>query len=601
MPAAPTTYGSFVSLHTQQYTHIDHKKKGILVTTLALCALFLVAAVVHFGQVPTESAATSLASHTASFTIYESRKDSKQWFGRKQAGSLVGVSDEKKRKTIDISVDPRKKKQAITGFGGAFTDAAAYNIQTMSQTKQNEIFNAYFGSPETSLGYTLCRSHINSVDFSLESYTCDDVAGDYNLSHFKCEHDEKIQIPFIKHALKVHNAQPKKNRDPFRLFLSPWSPPAWMKSNGKMDGSGEQGLIADPKVHQAWAAYLSKFISFYEKHGIDIWGMTVQNEPANNAPWEACVYTKESMRDFIKDFLGPQLKQDHPKLKLMIWDHNRDLIVDWAKCILEDSKAAQYVSGTGFHWYAENSPSLTDYDHLDKTLAIDDSKFILSTEATYCPGTILGDWGRGEAYGWDMINSLKHGSVGWVDWNLVLDMKGGPNHANNLCDAPILVDAATQSIHYQPMFAFIGHFSKYVRPGAVQIGLTQSSKLHCRHQPYVSDYRQVCQSIDWACANGVKCDPHECTNSTWQKLADNVFDQWYQSHLSEGPYACHFDGAASIEGVQSVAFRNHDDTIAVVVLNVGEQPQHLELNIHGVGEVRTEISARSIQTIVVEI
>lgn len=183
------------------------------------------------------------------------------------------------------------------------------------------MIDLYFG--KNGIGFTLGRIHINSCDFSLESYSFDDVPEDYDLAYFddNVTHDTEQIIPFIKLAMEA-------SPDPIKLLASPWSPPAWMKvpvnGNQSMTGSSTpNGLRADPRVQQSWAKYISKFISSYETHGVPVWAITPQNEPEFAAPWEACAYNSSFESAFINSYLGPTVKGDHPLVLILAYDHNK--------------------------------------------------------------------------------------------------------------------------------------------------------------------------------------------------------------------------------------------------------------------------------------
>lgn len=385
--------------------------------------------------------------------------------------------------TITLEVDSEAKYQEILGFGGAFTEAAAYMFSQMSEENKNAIIRAYFGDKSDATGSTLIdgtsgdavqldsikysvgRVPVHSCDFSLESYSFDDNDGDFNLTSFNISRNYEWLIPMLKQSLAASDME-------IRLFASPWSPPAWMKSNGQMTGSDLPCLKGGDEYLESWALYLSKFITAHENEGIPFWGMTVQNEPEFDAPWEACTYTPEEERDFIINQLGPRMKADHPDLQIMIYDHNKDDIVTWAETILSDPEAASYVAGTAFHWY-----SGFQFENLETTHEMFPDKFLLASEATNCPGVALGDWSRGEVYGFDIIGDLNSWSAGWVDWNLVLDMEGGPNHLQNYCDAAFVVDVEDQIVYVQPMFYYLGQLSKFVPPGSIRIETNLSDTL----------------------------------------------------------------------------------------------------------------------------
>lgn len=354
--------------------------------------------------------------------------------------------------TPAITIDPRKRFQKMEGFGGAFTESAAVTWQKLPAEKQAEVMRAYF-DPHNGLGYTMGRTHINSCDFALGNYAYDEVAGDFSLKHFSIARDRAALLPMLKEALRLSGG--------LKLFASPWSPPAWMKTNKQMNGGGR--LL--PECRDVWARYYCRYIREYEKEGIPFWGLSVQNEPEAGQSWDSCLYTAEEERDFVRDYLGPTLqKEGLGHLNLMIWDHNRDAIYDRARVVYDDPQAAQYVWGTAFHWYMG--------DHFDNLTALHEAfpdKRLLFSEGCQEGGPHPGEWGVGERYGRSLINNLNRWTVAWVDWNLVLDERGGPNHVGNYCSAPILVDTRTGEPLYQSSFYYLGHFSRYIRPGAERI------------------------------------------------------------------------------------------------------------------------------------
>ena len=215
---------------------------------------------------------------------------------------------------VCVFVDPSKTFQTIVGIGGALTDASAEVFAKLDKEHQQQFMKAYF-NPETGIGYTLGRTNIHSCDFSSDSYTY--IAdNDTELKSFSVQHDRQYRIPFIKQAIAAAGGH-------LTMFASPWSPPAWMKDNNDMLHGGK--LLA--KYRRAWANYYVKFMNAYEKEGIPIWGLTVQNEPMAKQTWESCMYTAEEERDFIKQYLGPTLqKSGMSGKKLIAWDHNRDLV-----------------------------------------------------------------------------------------------------------------------------------------------------------------------------------------------------------------------------------------------------------------------------------
>jgi glucosylceramidase len=365
---------------------------------------------------------------------------------------------------IAIFVNPEKRFQRFLGIGGALTDASAEVFAQLPEDRQDELLKAYF-DPVEGLGYTLARTTIHSSDFSSASYTYIED-GDEGLATFSIEHDREHRIPLIKRAIETAGGE-------LTLYASPWSPPAFMKSNGDMLHGGR--LL--PKYYDAWARYFARFIQAYEAEGIPIWGVTIQNEPMATQTWESCIFTAEEERDFLKNHLGPVLeRQGLGDKKIVIWDHNRDLIVHRVDTILGDAEAASYVWGVGYHWYEAWTGGEPMHENLRIVRDAYPDKPLLFTEgtpATFVPGDYQ-NWPNAERYGRDMINDFNVGTVGWTDWNILLDETGGPNHVGNFCVAPIHADTRTGELIYTPSYYYLGHFSRFIRPGAERISTSSS-------------------------------------------------------------------------------------------------------------------------------
>jgi glucosylceramidase len=411
-----------------------------------------------------------------------------------------------------VFVDATKRFQTFLGIGGALTDAAAETYAKLPEAKRREFIKAYY-DPKEGIGYTLARTNIHSCDFSSDSYTY--VAeGDAELKTFSIDHDRQYRIPLIKDAMAAAGGQ-------LTLFASPWSPPAWMKDNHDMLHGGK----LKPEFADAWARYFVKFVQAYEAAGIPVWGLTVQNEPMAIQKWESCFFTAEEERDFVRDHLGPMLARSSlSSRKLIVWDHNRTLMYERARVMLDDPAAAKYVWGVGFHWYVNDS-----YDNVRLVKEAYPATHVLLTEACLYPWdrAKMSEWHWGESYGTALIRDLNNGAEGWTDWNILLDETGGPNHVQNYCYAPVHADTRTGELLFMNSFHYIGHFSKFIRPGA----------------------RRIVSS-------------------------------------------------ATIDTLQTTAFRNADGSIAVVVLNTTDQDQPFTLKLDG-GVAATTSPAHSIVTLVV--
>jgi len=365
---------------------------------------------------------------------------------------------------ICVFVDPGKRAQTILGIGGALTDSSAETFAKIPAAKQKEVLDAYY-DPNKGIRYTLGRTNIHSCDFSSRSYTYV-TEGDKALSSFSVNHDKQYRIPFIKRVIAATGGR-------LTLFASPWSPPAFMKTNNDILHGGK----LKPEFYQSWANYYTKFIKAYEREGIPIWGITIQNEPMATQTWESCIYTGEEERDFLKNFLGPTMKRAGlGDKKILGWDHNRDLIYQRASTLLKDPEAARYLWGIAFHWYEPWSGGQMMFDNVKLVHETFPDKPLLFTEGTpasYDTARVK-DWSLGEHYGYSMINDFNSGAVGWTDWNVLLDEQGGPNHVGNFCFAPIHADTRTGELTYTNSYYYIGHFSKFVRPAARRIACSPS-------------------------------------------------------------------------------------------------------------------------------
>ncbi len=388
-----------------------------------------------------------------------------------------------------IKILPEQKFQTITGFGGSFTQSSAHLLNGLSKEKRKEVIDAYFS--DEGARYSLTRTHMNSCDFSTEQYFYAPVADDMNLDSFSIEHDRGDIIPFIKEAMAVSS-------DGFNIISSPWTAPPWMKDNNHHVG----GKLL-PKYYEPWALFYSKYLDAYKAEGIDIWGLTVVNEPHGNGNnWESMHFSPKEMTDFVRDYMGPQLEKDGHDVKILGYDQNRAGIKEWVDEMYKDEASSKYYSGTAIHWYEstyEVFPEDLQYAHnkapnkylIETEGCVDsevpkwkDDNWYWSKEAT--------DWGWDWAtekdkylhpkyapvnrYARDIIGCLNNWVDGWIDWNMLLDKQGGPNWFKNWCVAPVLVDTETDEVYYTPIYYTMAHFSKFIRPGALRIGMETDDK-----------------------------------------------------------------------------------------------------------------------------
>jgi glucosylceramidase len=429
--------------------------------TTKLLPAALLAAAVGLAPAAAQTSASTYSAAGKKVQVFTTAQGTSQRLAPGAALSFAAAAQPVETQ-VCVFVDPSHQFQTLLGIGGALTDASAETFAKLPKAQQQELLQAYY-SPSQGIGYSLARTNIGSCDFSSDTYTYI-AENDASLKSFNVKHDEQYKIPLIKQATAAAGGK-------LPLFVSPWSPPAFMKTNHDLLKGGK--LL--PQFRQSWADYYVKFIQTYEKMGMPIWGLSVQNEPMATQKWESCIFTGEEERDFIKEYLGPTLaKGGLGGKKLIAWDHNRDLIQQRASTVLDDPAAAKYVWGIGYHWYETWTTSGMLFDNVRRVHETYPNTNLMVTEA--CIENFkfeqVNEWRLGERYGHSMINDFNAGTVGWTDWNILLDETGGPNHVGNFCFAPIIADTKAGKLIYTNAYYYIGHFSKFIRPGAKRIGTT---------------------------------------------------------------------------------------------------------------------------------
>lgn len=361
-----------------------------------------------------------------------------------------------------INIFPERRYQEVLGFGGAFTEASAYNYSKMDDEKKQQVIEAFFDK-EKGLGYNFCRTHIHSCDFSLEKYTYVEE-NDTELNTFSIEQDYKYTIPFIKKALV--------NSKEMILFASPWSPPAWMKSNQDMCKGGR---LLD-EYYKVWADYMVRYIKEYEKEGITFRAITVENEPGMPQAWESCVYTAEEEAKFAHEYLRPALDEaGYEEIKIMIWDFNKEFLYERVRDSFQVPGVKEDVWGIAYHWYAGDH-----FLSMDMVHEMYPEKPMILTEAGL--GGARGEarsgaystWENAEIYSRELIEGFNHHMAAAVEWNLILDENGGPYHDRPTggCKAPVIYNSETEELSIQPVYYATAQFSRFIQRGAVRLGTT---------------------------------------------------------------------------------------------------------------------------------
>jgi len=427
-----------------------------------------------------------------------------------------------------IHVRPDIIKQTLHGIGTSFTESSAFVLAHLSEDKRREVMNHIYGEQGAnfSLARTVIGATDFSVE---GGFSYDDVKDDKRLDHFSIAPDidgfsEKeypgIQdnafdvLPMIKQAIAIKDKQ--KDTD-LKIIASAWTAPAWMKDiedwydpGRKENGYQGTGGVLKSGYEQYYADYLIKYLEHYKNQGVNIWSITPVNEPGgNNGQWESMHFSAESQNDFIKNHLGPALHQSNNKdVKLLMYDHNREQLEHWAQVLYNDTETSRYLYGAAVHWY--ESTYKVHEDVFDRVYTAFPDKAIIHTEGTIddlgkeAPPGITdpvrfkeSGWFDNDTFWWNanatdwaysatwegvnaedhpvytpvhryarnIIVSLNHWVSGWIDWNIVLDKDGGPNHVGNYCGAPIMIDTDTGHVYYTPIFYVLSQFSRTIRPG----------------------------------------------------------------------------------------------------------------------------------------
>ena len=426
-----------------------------------------------------------------------------------------------------VVVSPGIVKQTIVGIGSSFTESSAFVLAHLEPAARSEVMDKIFS--EQGANFSLTRTTIGSTDFSVEGkYSYADEPGDSSLEQFSLAvdkdgfatskypgiRDESFDLlPMIKEARSIKNRQDDSE---LRIVASAWTAPPWMKDTNEwfIPGSPEnnfQGTGGElkPEHVQTYADYLVLYLGAYRAEGVDIWGLTPVNEPhGNSGNWESMHFTPETQNEFIKRNLAPALKENSfGDVKVLIYDQNRDDLEHWADEIFGDPETAPDVYGAAVHWYS--STYKVHEDVFERVHEKFPGFSIIHTEGTIddlgkdAPGGI-GDpekfkesnWFNNDEFWWNdnatdwaytadwapnnedhpvyapvhryarnIIVSLNHWMEGWIDWNVVLDHNGGPNHAGNFCGAPIMIDTDTGQVYYTPIYYVLAQLSRTIRPG----------------------------------------------------------------------------------------------------------------------------------------
>lgn len=367
-----------------------------------------------------------------------------------------------------VNLFPELTEQEIEGFGGAFTEAAAHNYAGLNTAGQKAVIDGYYSAQ--GLNYNMGRIPIHSCDFALGNYTYIEE-GDQELKSFSVAHDEKEVLPLIMAAVGQAGGE-------LEFMCAPWSPPAFMKDNHDMNHGGH--LL--PEYRESWAEYYVKFIKEYQKRGIKIRFLTVQNEPQAVQTWDSCIYSSAEEGNFIVNYLAPALKRAGLNdVEIFIWDHNKESAYQRVRETFLVPDCREQVKGAAVHWYTG--------DHFEAISAV--RKAYPELKVFFTEGCVeysrfadSGEVQKAEMYAHDILGNLKAGCSAILDWNLLLDENGGPNHVGNFCAAPMMCDGQGK-VEKRLSYYYIGHFSKYIHKKARRI-LTSSYTDRLEHIAFLN-------------------------------------------------------------------------------------------------------------------
>lgn len=384
-------------------------------------------------------------------TTYRNRK-----FAQAEAVKRFCLNDSVENEVLNVH--PDVCYQTFEGFGGTFTEAACYLMAKAGEAAAREVLEAYYG--QDGLRYTHGRLHLDSADAALGNYSAMDDPNDLELESFSLARDEQYIIPAVLAAQEVAGRK-------LKLMISPWSPPPFMKTNGMKNFGGK----LRPEYRALWARYMGRYVLEYRKRGIDFSMISLQNEPKAVQTWDSCVYTAEEEREFLRSHLGPELRrQGLGHVQILIWDHNKERALERAQEVIADEEMRQLVSGVAVHWYSGDH-----FEALEMLRRLFPEKRLVFSEGCveYSKFNDGDQLRSARMYAREIIGDLNAGADAFIHWSLVFDPQGGPNHAGNLCEAPIFCDWENGKLIYTLPYYYIGHFSRFIRPGAVRIGFSR--------------------------------------------------------------------------------------------------------------------------------
>lgn len=392
-----------------------------------------------------------------------------QWVQTTQAKPWQTMSYVKESKADStIVIDVTKKFQKVDGIGGCFNEMGWEAMQKLSATQQNEILQSLFNTV-SGCGFNMCRMPIGASDYALDWYSHNENSGDYKMEKFSIDRDKKYLLPYIKAAQKI--------RPDLRIWASPWSPPSWMKLNnsyrcvlrpetgyawGKMNEYRSVcEIMHDSTTLSSYTLYFSKFLQAYKKEGVNVYAIHVQNEPDGCQPFPSCIWNGSQLRDYVKNYMGPFFKANHPDIEIWLGTINSGNYEEYTAKVLNDKQAAQYITGVGYQWDGKRAIAQAYKNHPDKKL--------MQTENECGDGK--NSWDYAEYVQGLIKHYFENGVESYLYWNMTLP-QGGVSTWGWKQNSMITIDTTAKTFTYAPEFYVMKHLSAFVKKGYQRVSVS---------------------------------------------------------------------------------------------------------------------------------
>jgi O-glycosyl hydrolase len=347
-----------------------------------------------------------------------------------------------------LVVDAGRRYQKIVGFGGAFNERGWLALQSLSAGQRRDILLALFDD-STGAGYSLVRTPIGASDYALNAYSLDETPGDVSMRDFSIDRDRTLLIPYIQAAREIAPS--------LTVWASPWSAPAWMKTNNSMTHGGSLIAAYEP----AYARYLAAYVQAYAASGIPIRAISVQNEPTQGPAYPSMVMPASQMAEFVGNYLAPLFSTLGLHTAIRVNEEPTRARWDYTLQVIANPAVRKAVAGSDLHGYHGSSADLLRLHNAAPGLDIWQSEAMNLDRPHY-------EYADAPRWGAEIAEDLQNWVSGWDFWNMVTDDTGRSSWGWQQ-DAVVLVNTDNQGVAYTPKYYAMAHFSRFIRPGAYRI------------------------------------------------------------------------------------------------------------------------------------